>query len=228
MPKDRILIIEDEREIQQLLQMNLTLNGFHDVLIASDGESGLAEARRHLPNLILLDLMLPGMDGLSVCRLLKTNPATSGIPIIMLTAKSEESDIVLGLEMGANDYVTKPFSNKVLISRIRVQLRRDETTMKSIIRCGDLVMNDENRSVVLKGERIELTYSEFEILWLLAYKRGRVYTRNQIISEVKGNDYPVTERAIDVQIVNIRRKLGDWGENLETVRGVGYRMRECE
>lgn len=221
-----ILIIDDEEPIRELLKLTLQSAGFDSVLEASDGEDGLALAARYLPDLILLDLMLPGMDGLSVCRRLKTSPDTRMIPIIMLTAKSDESDIVVGLEMGANDYITKPFSRKVLTARIRAQFRiAEQQDQSSVLQVSGLSINKDQRRVSVSGESVSLTFSEFEILVLLAAHPGRVFTRGQIIRRIKGEDYPVTDRAVDVQIVNLRRKLGEWGAaHIETIRGIGYRL----
>ena len=221
-----ILIIDDEEPIRELLKLTLQSAGFDSILEASDGEDGLALAARYLPDLILLDLMLPGMDGLSVCRRLKTSPDTRMIPIIMLTAKSDESDIVVGLEMGANDYITKPFSRKVLTARIRAQFRiAEQQDQSSVLQVSGLSINKDQRRVSVSGESVSLTFSEFEILVLLASHPGRVFTRGQIIRRIKGEDYPVTDRAVDVQIVNLRRKLGEWGTAyIETIRGIGYRL----
>ena len=221
-----ILIIDDEEPIRELLKLTLQSAGFDSILEASDGEDGLALAARYLPDLILLDLMLPGMDGLSVCRRLKTSPDTRMIPIIMLTAKSDESDIVVGLEMGANDYITKPFSRKVLTARIRAQFRiAEQQDQSSVLQVSGLNINKDQRRVSVSGESVSLTFSEFEILVLLAAHPGRVFTRGQIIRRIKGEDYPVTDRAVDVQIVNLRRKLGEWGAaHIETIRGIGYRL----
>ena len=221
-----ILIIDDEEPIRELLKLTLQSAGFDSILEASDGEDGLALAARYLPDLILLDLMLPGMDGLSVCRRLKTSPDTRMIPIIMLTAKSDESDIVVGLEMGANDYITKPFSRKVLTARIRAQFRiAEQQDQSSVLQVSGLNINKDQRRVSVSGESVSLTFSEFEILVLLAAHPGRVFTRGQIIRWIKGEDYPVTDRAVDVQIVNLRRKLGEWGAaHIETIRGIGYRL----
>ncbi len=221
-----ILIIDDEEPIRELLKLTLQSAGFDSILEASDGEDGLALAARYLPDLILLDLMLPGMDGLSVCRRLKASPDTRMIPIIMLTAKSDESDIVVGLEMGANDYITKPFSRKVLTARIRAQFRiAEQQDQSSVLQVSGLSINKDQRRVSVSGESISLTFSEFEILVLLAAHPGRVFTRGQIIRRIKGEDYPVTDRAVDVQIVNLRRKLGEWGAaHIETIRGIGYRL----
>lgn len=225
----KILMIEDDDAIRDLTQIALTAAGFENVVPAVDGKQGLALAKKELPDLILLDLMLPKLDGLSVCRALREDEATRKIPIIMLTAKSEESDIVLGLELGANDYITKPFSNKVLIARIRAQLRsREQRSRGEVIKLGELVINAPMHLAVLGRSELDLTATEFSILELLARNPGRVWTRGQIVSRIKGNDYPVTDRAIDVQILNLRRKLGDWASNIETIRGVGYRMKLIE
>lgn len=222
----KILIIEDDDAIREVIRYTLESNGFKNTLSAADGEEGLRLALRERPSLILLDLMLPKLDGLEVCRRLKRDESARDIPIVMLTAKSEESDIVLGLELGAVDYVTKPFSGKVLVARVRAHLRQlqdlDDATE---IRCSGLALNIAEHSAKLDGNPLELTFTEFGILQLLASRPGRVYTRDQIVSRVKGDDYPVTDRAIDVQMVNLRRKLGAWAANIETVRGIGYRMK---
>jgi len=226
MANEKILIVEDEPAIRELVKMTLQSAGYSAVYEAQNGEEGLELAEKFLPDLILLDLMLPGMDGITVCRKLKAEEETRNIPVIMLTAKAEETDVILGLEMGARDYITKPFSRKILVARIRAQLRDlSEESASTEIRRAGLVINDEYHSIRLNGENLELTFSEFEILKLFAAHPGRVYTRNQIIAKIKGDDYPVTERAIDVQIVNLRRKLGEWGTNIETIRGVGYRLK---
>jgi len=228
MAKEKILIIEDEEDIRDLVKYNLEREGYADVRAVETGEAGLQQVKDSTPDLILLDLMLPGMDGLSVCRKLKNNEKTEHIPIIMLTAKSEESDIVIGLEMGADDYIAKPFSNKVLLARVHSVLRRCSNPEKvepgGIVRRGNIQITPGKREVLLNNKQIELTFSEFEILLLLANRPGWVFTRNQIVNEVKGSDYPVTERAIDVQIVGLRKKLGDAGRKIETIRGVGYRF----
>ncbi len=222
----KILVIEDDEAIRDVVRFTLESNGFSQVLTAGDGARGLQIAQREQPSLILLDLMLPQLDGLSVCRELKRDETTRNIPVIMLTAKGEESDIVLGLELGACDYITKPFSNKVLVARVRAQLRSGiEQEQSNEIRYDSLVMNTLEHTAKLEGNALELTFTEYGILRLLAKRPGRVFTRDQIVSKVKGDDYPVTDRAIDVQIVNLRRKLGTWGTHIETVRGVGYRMK---
>ncbi|MFA6930964.1 MAG: response regulator, partial [Lentisphaeria bacterium] len=197
MPKETILIIEDDDSIRELLKITLEGQGFRIIMVAADGETGLQLAKSHQPDLILLDLMLPGISGVDVCRNLKSQPDLQNIPIIMLTAKSEEADIVLGLELGACDYVTKPFSNKVLVSRIRAQLRRlTEKSDANEVRHGSLLLNRSERNTLLDGRQLELTFSEFELLWLLASHPSRVYTRQQIVLRIKGDNYPVTERAV--------------------------------
>ena len=220
-----ILIVEDEEAIRDLIRINLTAAGF-SCEEAEDGLQALAKAKAARPDLILLDWMLPGLDGLGVLRKLKADPALSTVPVLMVTAKSEENDVVLGLEMGASDYVTKPFSNKVLIARIRALLRRgEEDPPEEIIRYASLTLIPGQRRAVLAGQELTLTCGEFDLLALLSSRPGHVYTRSQIVARTKGEDYPVTDRAVDVQVVNLRRKLGPFGERLETVRGVGYRMR---
>jgi len=228
MAKEKILIVEDEEDIRELVKYNLEREGFTDLRAVETGEEAVTVIKTFIPDLILLDLMLPGIDGLTVCRKLKNNDKTEHIPIIMLTAKSEESDVVVGLEMGADDYITKPFSHKVLLARIRSVLRRvqekEQLAPGDVVRRGNLVITPGKREVMLDDQPLELTFSEFEILLLLARRPGWVFTRNQIVNEVKGSDYPVTERAIDVQIVGLRKKLGAAGKRIETIRGVGYRF----
>lgn len=220
-----ILVVEDEESIRTLIALNLQAAGY-TVEEAKDGTQALEKVKSVKPDLVLLDWMLPGLDGLDVLRSLKADPAFATLPVIMLTAKSEEHDIVLGLEMGATDYITKPFSNKVLIARIRAILRRgDAAPPEENIRYAGLVLTPGQRSAELDGAELSLTAGEFDLLALLAARPGHVYTRAQIVARTKGEDYPVTDRAVDVQIVALRRKLGVFGERLETVRGVGYRMR---
>ncbi|MCF6175221.1 MAG: response regulator transcription factor [Victivallaceae bacterium] len=230
MSKEKILIIEDEEDIQELLAYNLKKDGYDQLKITGSGEAGIEAVKRFMPDIVLLDLMLPGIDGLTVCRTLKSNVDTAAIPIIMLTAKGEETDIIVGLEMGADDYVVKPFSNKVLIARIKSVLRRAKNMQNEadneVLKRGPLLINRTKREAMLNGTPFTLTYSEFEILFLLAKRAGWVFSRNQIVNQVKGDDYPVTERSIDVQIVGLRKKLGSAGDAIETVRGVGYRFKE--
>ncbi len=228
MAKEKILIVEDEEDIRELVKYNLEREGYTALTAVETGEEALNAVKFSPPDLILLDLMLPGIDGLTVCRKLKNNEKTEHIPIIMLTAKSEEADVVVGLEMGAEDYIVKPFSTKVLLARIRSVLRRhsqeEELSAGDVIRRNNLVITPGKREVLLDNQMLELTFTEFEILLLLARRPGWVFTRNQIVNDVKGSDYPVTERAIDVQIVGLRKKLGAYGKKIETIRGVGYRF----
>jgi len=228
MPKENILVVEDEDDIAELVRYNLETESYQ-VTVADTGEKGVEAATRNRPDLVLLDLMLPGMSGLEVCRALKANRVTADIPIIMVTARGEESDIVAGLELGAADYVTKPFGIKVLLARVRAALRRrtekipadDET-----VRVHDIEIHPGRHEVRAGGEVVELTNTEFRILHFLARRPGWVFTRYQIVDGIRGENYPVTERAVDVQIVALRRKLGGFGGLIETVRGVGYRFRE--
>lgn len=231
MGKRKILIVEDEAPIQELLEFNLKRKNY-EVRLAESGEEALSLAATFSPDLILLDIMLPGVDGLEVCRKLKADPQTARMPIIMLTALSEEADIVTGLELGADDYVTKPFSPRVLLARVKAALRRDEPgtllpTQERIDLHG-IVMDLSRHKVTVEGEVITLTSTEFKTLHLLASQPGRVFTRYQIVDGVHGSDYPVTDRSVDVQIVGLRKKLGRAGKNIETVRGIGYRFREAE
>lgn len=222
---NRILIIEDDESIRRLIRMHLRMNGFSEVVGAPDGEAGLAAARKLRPDLILLDIMLPGIDGLTVCRNLKADPEFAAIPVILLTARGEESDIVLGLELGADDYITKPFSSNVLLARIRVQLRKKEQSpIPETVALGPLSLDASSRSARLDGVELLLTADEFDTLLLLARSPGRVFTRRQIIGAVKGEGYPVTDRVVDIRMMKLRRKLGSWGNRLETVRGVGYKI----
>ena len=223
-----ILAIEDEEDLLELVSFNLSKEGF-TVRGVTTGEDALRVARAISPDLILLDLMLPGIDGLDVCRILKRDPATQQIPIIMLTARGEESDIVTGLELGADDYITKPFSPRVLLARVRTALRRTELAPSddsAIIRTQRLAIDPGRRRVTVDEQAVELTYSEFQILLLLARRAGWVFTRYQIVDAVRGEDTAVTERSVDVHIAALRKKLGIAGDAVETVRGVGYRFRE--
>ena len=220
-----ILVVEDEEAIRELIGLNLQASGY-TVELAADGTQALTKIKAVRPDLILLDWMLPGLDGLDVLRYLKADPQLATIPVMMLTAKSEESDIVLGLEMGATDYMTKPFSNKVLVARVRALLRREGAApLEEQIRYAGLTLMPGQRRAELGGAELALTVGEFDLLALLCAHPGHVYTRAQIVARIKGEDYPVTDRAVDVQVVALRRKLGAFGERLETVRGVGYRMR---
>jgi two-component system alkaline phosphatase synthesis response regulator PhoP len=227
MANERILIVDDEEDVLELVRYNLDRSGFQ-AETASSGEEALSKARKSSPDLIILDLMLPGIDGLEVCKKLKSDVKTEHIPIVMLTAKGDESDIVTGLELGAEDYVTKPFSPKILIARVRRILHRavSRDLEKPIIRKRDLTIDPGRREVLVKGKPVNLTFTEFNILYALVKRPGLVFTRYQIIDAVHGDNYLVTDRAIDVQIVSLRKKLASCGNYIETVRGVGYRFKD--
>ena len=228
MPRQKVLVVDDEEDILELLRFNLSKEGYQVSCVPS-GEEALKFARAKVPDLILLDIMLPGIDGLEVCRRLKADGATKGIPIVMLTAKGEEADIVTGLELGADDYMTKPFSRKVLVARVRSVLRRKDALSEdksSSVALDDLVIHFGRHEVLIKGKPVDLTFTEFGILSFLARRPGWVFTRSQIVDAVRGDDYFVTDRSVDVQIVGLRKKLGGAADYIETVRGVGYRFKE--
>ncbi len=228
MAKERILVVEDEEDILELVRFNLDREGYQ-VVRTTSGEQALKTARAEPPDLILLDLMLPGINGLDVAKVLKNEKTTRGIPIVMLTAKGEEADIVTGLELGADDYITKPFSPKIMIARIRAVLRRkkkEPADDAAVLRIHDLVIHPGRHEVLVDGEPVQMTFTEFQILHFLARRPGWVFTRFQIVDAVRGDDYPVTDRSVDVQIVGLRKKLGPAGKYIETVRGVGYRFKE--
>ncbi|MCD6338673.1 MAG: response regulator transcription factor [Verrucomicrobia bacterium] len=231
MKKPRILVVDDEADIRELVSYNLSRNGFQ-VECAASGEEAVEALRGAIPDLILLDLMLPDLDGLDICRRLRGDARTAHVPVIMLTARGEEADVVAGLELGADDYISKPFSPRVLVARVRAILRRGRRAVlkpgdaDAIIRTGPLVIDPGRRRATVGDREVRLTYTEFNILHLLARRPGWVYSRKQIIEAARGDDYPVTERSVDVQIVSLRKKLGRVGDRIETVRGVGYRFRE--
>ncbi|MDF7824725.1 response regulator [Pontiellaceae bacterium B12227] len=231
MEKIKILVVEDEAPIQELLQFNLERKKYR-VKVADSGEEGITLAGDFQPDLILLDIMLPGADGLEVCKKLKGDPKTAPIPIIMLTALCEEADIVTGLELGADDYITKPFSPRVLLARVKAALRRISITKpvpnEDLINVHSISIDIGRHKVAVDGEDISLTFTEFKVLQLLSQQPGRVFTRYQIVDAVHGDDYPVTDRSVDVQIVGLRKKLGTAGKYIETVRGIGYRFKEEE
>jgi two-component system alkaline phosphatase synthesis response regulator PhoP len=224
----KILVVEDNPDILELVAYNLEAQGY-EVTRAMTGENGLSQAARVLPDLVILDIMLPGINGLDVCRKLKQNEATRGIPVILLTAKSEDADIISGLELGADDYITKPFSPKVLIARVRAILRRvgeDKVPDAGLIlQVHGITMDTVRHEVTVEGQEVDLSATEFAILKHLMTNPGWVFSRNQIIDAVRGGNYPVTERSVDVQILGLRKKLDTQGPHIETVRGVGYRMR---
>ncbi|MCF7945506.1 MAG: response regulator transcription factor [Spirochaetia bacterium] len=228
MSKETILIVDDEADIRELITYNLEREGYR-IITAVTGEEALTKAQHEKPALIVLDLMLPGIDGLEVCR------ALSGyeIPILMVTAKSEDSDIIIGLEMGADDYITKPFSPRVLVARVRALLRRHKKSLspkaaQEKLSLHNITIDTAKHQTFINGETVELSVTEFGILEFLLRNPGWVFSRSQIIEAVKGADYPVTERSVDVQVLALRRKLGKKGEMIETVRGIGYRMLEEE
>ncbi|MCK4632297.1 MAG: response regulator transcription factor [candidate division Zixibacteria bacterium] len=225
---ENILIIEDELDIVELVRFNFTKEGY-TVNSAQTGEEGIRIARSTLPHLILLDLMLPGIDGFEVCRSLKFDEKTRHIPIIMLTAKDDDTDVVSGLEIGANDYLTKPFSPKVLIARVRAMLRRrisESADEKPPLRFENLVIDPGRYKVSVDDSTVNLTTTEFLLLYTIAKRPGWVFNRSMLIDEIRGPDVITTDRAIDVQIAALRKKLGHYGEYIETVRGIGYRFRE--
>jgi len=223
-----ILVVDDEDDLLELVRYNLAKEGF-EVVCVSSGEEALKAARKDPPDLIVLDLMLPAVDGLEVCRRLKADARTRDVPIVMLTAKSEEVDMIAGLDRGADDYIGKPFSPRVLTARIKALLRRQEakrqTEVDVTIDVHELSIHPGRHEVTLAGRLLELTYTEFALLQFLARRPGWAYTRTQIVDAVKGEDYPVTERSVDVQVAGLRKKLGTFGSYIETVRGVGYRFR---
>ncbi len=225
MPKPTILVVDDEEDIRELISLNLKREGF-EISAVETGEEALAQARRGTATLIILDLMLPGIDGLEVCKRLKADPQTRPIPVVMLTARGEEADIVTGLELGADDYITKPFSGKVLVARVRRILRRKSESAgeKGVVKVHELTIDPARHEVLVQARPVELTLTEFNILHTLARRPGRVFTRYQIVDAIHGDDYLVTDRAVDVQIVSIRKKLGSCAKYIETVRGVGYRF----
>ena len=228
MAHESILAVEDDRDILELLRYNLSKDGYQ-VTAVTTGEEGLQSTRSTMPDLILLDLMLPGLDGLEVCRRLKLDVKTRSVPIIMLTAKGEETDIVSGLELGADDYITKPFSTRVLLARIRSVLRRRTSAPSDedgLLKIHDLVIDPGRHEVILRGRTLDLTAAEFRLLHLLARRPGWVLTRANIVEGVHGHDYPVTDRAVDVKIVALRKKLGPAASYIETVWGVGYRFKD--
>ena len=225
--KDPILVVDDEEDIRELIRYNLTKAGY-TVACAASGEEGLTLARENKPLAIILDIMLPGIDGLEVCRQLKGDATLKSVPIVMVSAKGEEADIVAGLELGADDYVSKPFSPGVLIARLKSVMRRAQSEpvdMEAVVMVEGLMVNPSRREVLVNSEPVELTNTEFKLLHFLIRQPGVVYTRSQIVDGVHGDDYPVTDRSVDVQVVGLRKKLGEWGAQIETVRGVGYRFR---
>ena len=225
----KITLIEDEEDIRHLLIYNLEKDGY-TVSGYESGEKGLAAIRADPPDLVLLDLMLPGIDGMGVCRQLKQDKATRDIPLIIISARGEESDIIAGLELGADDYLSKPFSPKILLARIRTILRRATQPLPDegdVIQVDDLLLDPRKFSATISGKPVELTAGDLRLLHFLASHRGWVFTRYQIVDAIRGEGYVVTERAVDVQVAGLRKKLGDYGRYIETVRGVGYRFKDA-
>jgi len=229
MPKKTVLAIDDEKDLIDLVRYNLEREGFL-VRGALDGETGLAMALQERPDVVLVDLMLPGLDGLEVCRRLRADIRTASIPLIMLTAKSGESDRIVGLELGADDYMTKPFSPRELTARVRALLRRTAGHQEApaLLRRGELAIDLDRREVTCGGQPVELTATEFRLLHFLASHPGRVFSRGELIDHVLGRDVEVIDRTVDVHVMAVRKKLGKHGELVETVRGFGYRFREEE
>jgi DNA-binding response OmpR family regulator len=227
--RKKVLVVDDEKDIVELVAYNLGRNGY-DTVVAHNGNEAIEMATKETPNLIILDLMLPGIDGTEVARRLKADPHTAKIPILMLTAKGEETDVVVGLTLGADDYVTKPFSMKVLLARVTTVLRRSEggnSPMEGgILKAGPLILDTLKHEVQVEGETVRLTLTEFKLLSALLGARGRVLTRDQLMDKAMGTDVFVTDRAIDVHVTAIRKKLGSANWLVHTVRGVGYRLRE--
>ena len=228
MSDEQILVVEDEEDILELIRYNLTRAGYR-VDAALTGTEALRRCKSRMPSLVLLDLMLPELDGLEVCRRLKEQPHTAPIPIIMVTARGEEKDIVRGLELGAEDYITKPFSPRVLVARVQAVLRRLHHAAPgkdAPVTTGAITIHPGRREVLVDGEPVDLTYSEFQLLHHLARRPGWVHTRNQIIDAIHGPDYVVVDRTVDVLVVGLRKKLGEQGRCIQTVRGVGYKFQE--
>ncbi|HHB74950.1 MAG TPA: response regulator transcription factor [Desulfobulbus sp.] len=234
MGKASILVIEDDLDIQQLVSYNLIKAGFN-VSCADSGEEGLQVLQNESIDLLLLDLMLPGKDGMEICTMIRKKAATASMPIVMMTAKGEEEDIVSGLAAGADDYVPKPFSPKILIARIQAVLRRRQEKKNAEQKPADekiiypsLVIHPGRYEVLVEGKQVHLTTTEFTILEQLASRPGWVFSRRQLIDAIRGYDYLITPRAIDVQIFGLRKKMGQLGSYIETVRGVGYRFKTEE
>ncbi|MBZ0269890.1 response regulator [bacterium] len=228
MSRERIFVVEDESDIAKVLEYNLQREGYQ-VEVMADGAEAVDRIVEVAPDLVLLDLMLPGMDGLEVCRTLKQDPAARDIPVIMLTAKDEETDIVLGLELGADDYVTKPFAPRELLARVKAVLRRRSRgagpSRERVVR-GAIIVDATRHEVLVDGEGVSLTATQFRLLHQLASNPGRVFTRQQLLNRIVGEHAIVTDRNIDVHVRTIRKALGAHADAIETIRGIGYRFRD--
>jgi two-component system alkaline phosphatase synthesis response regulator PhoP len=228
MSVEKIIVVDDEENIRELVRYNLAREGYRVTTVGS-GEEALQHVRTNVPDLIILDLMLPGIDGLDVCRELKNDSKTAHIPIVMLTVKGEESDIVIGLELGADDYITKPFSPKILLARLKAVLRRRKSEPigeTDVLTFGDLMIHPGRYEVLVQGKPIKLTSTEFRILHFMARRPGWVFTRYQIVDAARGEDVAVTDRSVDFHMASLRKKLGPRSDYIETVWGVGYRFKE--
>ncbi|MCP5023170.1 MAG: response regulator transcription factor [bacterium] len=228
MSQKTILIIEDDADIVELMQYNLAKEGFQ-VRIARDGEAGLHEVRRHRPDLVLLDLMMPGLDGLEVCRRIRRDADLASTPIVMVTAKSEESDVVTGLELGADDYLAKPFSPRELLARVRAVLRRGQGKMggkKTRMEFEGVVMDRDRHEVSVDGALVEFTRAEFRLLWALGESPGRVFARDEIVEYITGGEAFISDRNVDVHVSAVRKKLDPYSDLVKTVRGVGYKIKD--
>ncbi len=228
MSQETILIIEDDADIVELMQYNLAKEGFQ-VRIARDGEAGLHEVRRHRPDLVLLDLMMPGLDGLEVCRRIRRDADLASTPIVMVTAKSEESDVVSGLELGADDYLAKPFSPRELLARVRAVLRRGQGNMgskKTRMKFEGVVMDRDRHEVSVDGALVEFTRAEFRLLWALGESPGRVFARDEIVEYITGGEAFISDRNVDVHVSAVRKKLDPYSDLVKTVRGVGYKIKD--
>jgi two-component system phosphate regulon response regulator PhoB len=226
MAREKILVIEDEPDIAEVLQYNLEKEGF-DVETARRGDTGIDAVRRDSPDLILLDLMLPGIDGLELTRMLKRDPLTSRLPIVMLTARGDEVDRIVGLELGADDYISKPFSPREVVLRVKAVLRRfqQEESAAELIEVGGIELDVSGHQLRVRGKEVPLTATEFRLLRLLLERSSRVQTRGQLLSDVWGYAEDIDSRTVDTHIRRLRRKLGPEAERIETVIGVGYRLR---
>ncbi len=229
MKRPRILVVDDEPDLVELVRHRLARERY-DVATAGDGEAALREVRRRVPDLVILDLMLPGIDGLEVCRKLRADPRTAAVPIVMLTAKAEETDVVVGLAQGADDYVRKPFSVKELVARVAARLRAAEARRaedaRKVVHYGDLTVDSLKHEATLEGSPVRFTVTEFRLLRHLVLHPGRAFTRNDLLDAVIGPDAVVIDRNVDVHVATLRKKLGEFGKNIETIRGLGYKLRE--